>query len=72
MTIDEYSDTTGALEEDFGPSIDPEEQAMIDHLIEYETEMFRLDCRRRISGLPYRWLVSMMIDLHGKEWRDAL
>ena len=72
MTIDEYSETTGTLEEDFGPTIDPEEQAMIDHLVEYETEMFRLDCRRRISGLPYRWLLSMMMDLHGKEWRDAL
>lgn len=72
MTIDEYSETTGILEEDFGPLVDPEEQAMIDHLVEYETEMFRLDCRRRISGLPYRWLLSMMIDLHGNEWREEL
>ncbi len=62
----------GSLEADTGHPMDPETYAMIEHLVEFETEMFRLDCKRRITGLPYRWLVSMMIDLHGKQWREVL
>ena len=71
MTIDEYATDVVGLEDD-SPSEDPQEQAMIDHLVEFETEMFRLDCRRRISGLSSRELFSMMVDLHGKDWVDAL
>lgn len=72
MTIDEYATDSDCLDDNLGPTIDPEDQAIIDHLVEFETEMFRLDCQRRISSLPYRELVKMMIDLHGKGFRDAL
>ena len=51
MTIDEYAEDTGALDDNSGPTVDPMEQSMIDHLVEFETEMFRLNCRRRISML---------------------
>lgn len=72
MTIDEYAVDSGGLEEYSGPAEDPETRAMIEHLVEFETEMFRMDCRRRIQGLSYRHLETMMVELHGKEWRDAL
>ena len=72
MTIDEYAVDSGGLEEYTGPSMDPETHAMVEHLVEFETEMFRLDCRRRLQGLSYSHLESLMKDLHGKEWRDAL
>ena len=44
MTIDEYATDVVGLEDD-SPSVDPQEQAIVDHLVEFETEMFRLDCR---------------------------
>ena len=72
MTIDEYSESTGILEEDFGPLVDPEEQAMLEHIVEFETEMFRLNCLKKYSRLPYKALERMMIDIHGEYWRDAL
>lgn len=72
MTIDEYATDVVGLEDDSGPSFDPEEQAIVDHLVEFETEMFRLDCRRRVASLPYGELLSMMIELHGEHWRDAI
>jgi len=72
VTIDEYAVDSGGLEEYSGPTEDPETRAMIEHLVEFETEMFRMDCRRRIQGLSYRHLETMMVELHGKEWRDAL
>lgn len=71
MTIDEYATDVVGLEDNY-PSVDPQEQAIVDHLVEFETEMYRLDCRRRIQSLPYRELYRMMIDLHGKDWEDAL
>ena len=50
MTFEEYE--LGYYGEDSGdipePPRDPEEQAMIEHIVEFETEMFRLDCQRRI------------------------
>ncbi len=55
-----------------GPSVDPMDHAMIEHLVEFETEMFRLACRQRISRLTFRQLERMMIDLHGEDWQDAL
>jgi len=71
MTIDEYATDVIGLEDE-SPSVDPQEQAMVDHLVEFETEMYRLECRRRIQSLPSRELYRMMIDLHGEGWADAL
>ena len=72
MTIDEYATDVVGLEYDSGPTRDPEEQSMLEHIIEFETEMFRLDCLRKYSRLPYKALERMMIDIHGEYWRDAL
>lgn len=74
MTFEEYEQGyyQGDTEADTGPSVDPETHAMVEHLVEFETEMFRLDCRRRLQGLSYSHLESMMKDLHGKEWRLAI
>jgi len=57
---------------DIGPSVDPMEHAMIEHLVEFETEMFRLDCRLRFSKLSYKELERRIIDLHGEDWQNAL
>jgi hypothetical protein len=72
MTIDEYAVDSGGLEEYSGPPEDPETHAMIEHLVEFDTEMFRLDCRRKYKGLSYKHLEMLMVELHGREWRDAL
>ena len=45
---------------------------VIEHLVEFETEMFRLECRQRITRLKLKQLERMMIDLHGEDWQDAL
>ena len=62
----------GDSEDYSGPLEDPETQAMLEHLIEYETEMFKLECRRRYSGCTYRQLRSLLINLHGEYWKNAL
>ena len=72
MTIDEYATDSGALDDNSGPTIDPMDQAMVDHIVEFETEMFRLDCRRKYSRLNSRHLEKLMIEIHGEYWRDAL
>ena len=74
MTFEEYeigyyNGDSGDLPE---PPRDPEEQAMIDHIVEFETEMFRLDCIRKYTRLNPRHLQKMMIEIHGEDWRDAL
>ena len=53
-----------------GPSVDPMEHAMVEHLVEFETEMF-LDCRQGISKLSYKELGDI-IDLHGEDWQNAV
>jgi hypothetical protein len=74
MTFEEYE--KGYYEGDSGglpePPRDPEEQAMIEHIVEFETEMFRLDCQRKYSRLNARHLQKLMIEIHGEDWRDAL
>lgn len=74
MTFEEYE--RGYYEGDSGdlpePPRDPEEQAMVDHIVEFETEMFRLDCYRKYTRLSPRHLQKMMIEIHGEDWRDAL
>ena len=72
MTIDEYAADSGALDDNLGPTIDPMDQAMIDHIVEFETEMFRMDCYRKYSKLHPRHLRKMMIEIHGEYWQDAL
>lgn len=72
MTVDEYASDSGALDDNSGPTIDPMDQAMIDHIVEFETEMFRLDCYRKYSKLHPRHLRKMMIEIHGEYWQDAL
>lgn len=62
----------GDSEDDSGPPEDPETQAMLEHLIEYETEMYRLNCKRRLSGCTYKQLEGLLINLHGEDWKDAL
>jgi len=74
MTFEEYE--RGYYVEDSGdipePPRDPEDQAMIEHIVEFETEMFRMDCQRKYSMLNSRYLRKMMIEIHGEDWRDAL
>jgi hypothetical protein len=72
MTIDEYATDSGALDDNLGPTIDPMDKAMLDHIVEFETEMFRMDCYRKYSRLNSRHLQKMMIEIHGEYWRDAL
>ena len=72
MTIDEYAEDTGQLEDDSGPPEDPETQAMLEHLVEFETEMYRLNCKRRLSGCTYKQLKGLLINIHGEDWKDAL
>lgn len=72
MTIDEYAIDSEGLEDNSGPTIDPMDQAMIDHIVEFETEMFRLDCYRKYSKLHPRHLRKIMIEIHGEYWQDAL
>ena len=74
MTFEEYE--MGYYGEDSGdipePPRDPEDQAMIEHIVEFETEMFRLDCLRKYSRLNARHLRKIMIEIHGEDWEDAL
>ena len=73
MTLSEYEQGYCEGSDDVsGPAIDPLENAMVEHLVEYETEMFRLDCRRRFASCDYKLLEKLLINLHGKDWRDAL
>ena len=60
------------LENDSGPTGDPRDQAMLEHLVEFETEMYRLDCYRRFRGCTTRQLERMMMNIHGEGWEDAL
>lgn len=74
MTFEEYE--MGYYGEDSGdipqPPRDPQEQAMVDHLVEFETEMYRIDCNYKFSRMSYTELKTLMIDLHGEDWEDAL
>lgn len=72
MTIDEYAVECGGLEDNSGPTADPLENAMVEHLVEFDTEMYRLQSRRKYTGLPYGHLERLMIELHGEHWQDAL
>ena len=74
MTFEEYErGYYGEDSEDYsGPPEDPETQAMLEHLIEYETEMYRLNCKRRLSGCTYKQLEGLLINLHGEDRKDAL
>jgi len=74
MTYAEYElgYYTGDSEDDSGPPEDPETQAMLEHLVEYETEMYRLNCKRRLSGCTYKQLKGLLINIHGEDWKDAL
>ena len=44
----------GDSEDYSGPPEDPETQAMLEHLIEYETEMFK-QIRQDAASLRWRW-----------------
>ena len=74
MTYEEYE--LGYYTEDSGdpsePPEDPETHAMLEHLVEFETEMYRLKCRRRLKICTRRQLERLLVELHGEEWRDAL
>ena len=72
MTIDEYAVEYGGLEDNSGPTVDPLEHAMVEHLVEFDTEMYRLQSRRKYTGLSYGHLERLMIELHGEHWQDAL
>ena len=72
MTIDEYAIDSGALDDNSGPTIDPMDKAMVACIVEFETEMFRLDCQRKYSKLNSRHLRKMMIEIYGENWQDAL
>lgn len=72
MTIDEYAMDYGGLDDNFGPTEDPETHAMVEHLVEFDTEMYRLKSRRKYKGLSYRHLEQLLIQLHGEHWKDAL
>jgi len=74
MTFEEYElgYYTGDSEDYSGPPEDPETQAMLEHLVEFETEMYRMKFKRRLSGCTYRQLRGLMVNLHGEDWKDAL
>lgn len=72
MTIDEYATDYGGLEDDSGPPRDPEEQAMIDHLLEFEVQMYKLQANIRLNSCSAKELREQMMDLHGEYWQDAL
>ena len=74
MTFEEYEQGyySGDSEDPSGPTEDPETHAMVEHLVEFDTEMYRLESRRKYKGLSYKHLEMLMVELHGKEWRDAL
>jgi len=72
MTIDEYAAEYGGLDDNLGPTEDPETHAMVEHLVEFDTEMYRLESRRKYKGLSYKHLEMLMVELHGEHWRDAL
>jgi len=46
MTIDEYATDSGVLDDNLGPTEDPETHAIVEHLVEFDTEMYRLNSRR--------------------------
>ncbi len=74
MTFEEYEQGyyMGDSEDDSGPLEDPETQAMLEHLVEFETEMYRMNCKRRLSGCTYKQLRGLLINIHGEDWKDAL
>ena len=74
MTFEEYElgYYTGDSEDYSGPPEDPETQAMLEHLVEFETEMYRMNCKRRLSGCTYKQLKGLLINIHGEDWKDAL
>ena len=74
MTFEEYEQGyyTGDSEDDSGPPEDPETQAMLEHIVEFETEMYRMNCKRRLSGCTYKQLRGLLINIHGEDWKDAL
>jgi len=74
MTYAEYElgYYTGDSEDYSGPPEDPETQAMLEHLIEFETEMYRMNCKRRLSSCTYKQLRGLLINIHGEDWKDAL
>ena len=74
MTFEEYEQGyySGDSEDPLGPPEDPETHAMVEHLVEFDTEMYRLESRRKYKGLSYKQLEMLMVELHGREWRDAL
>ena len=72
MTIDEYAEEYGGLDDNSGPTVDPLEHAMVEHLVEFDTEMYRLESRRKHTGLSYGHLERLMLELHGEHWQDAL
>ena len=74
MTYAEYEQGyyTGDSEDDSGPPEDPETRAMMEHIVEFETEMYRMNCKRRLSGCTYKQLRGLLINIHGEDWKDAL
>ena len=74
MTYEEYElgYYTGDSGDSPEPPEDPETHAMLEHLVEFETEMYRLKCRRRLKVCTRRQLERLLVELHGEEWRDAL
>ena len=73
MTLEDFEKGySEGLENDSGPTGDPRDQAMLEHLVEFETEMYRLKCRGRLKGCTRRQLERLLVELHGEEWRDAL
>ena len=74
MTYAEYEQGyyTGDSEDYSGPPEDPETQAMLEHIVEFETEMYRMNCKRRLSGCTYKQLRGLLINIHGEDWKDAL
>ncbi len=74
MTFEEYEKGyyEGDSEDPLCPLEDPKTHAMVEHLVEFETEMFRLDCRRRLKGLSSKQLQQLLEGLHGEDWTHAL
>jgi hypothetical protein len=73
MTLEDFERGYSEGQEDnSGPTVDPKDHAMLEHIVEFETEMYRLDCYRRYRGCTSRQLERVMMSIHGEGWEDAL
>ena len=72
MTIDEYAEDVVGLDDFLGPSVDPQDKMMMECIIEFETEMFRLNCQQKYSRFSSKDLRHIMADIYGEGWEETI